>query len=345
MTRPANEQPKLDLEPCPFCGSAPHLGDWATHYVKCDECGVQVIGLTPAEAVANWNTRSPALIARVREAEKPMTGDWILVPREPTREMRQAGADATFFSRQLGALACVGRDRAMAAYTAMLSASPSTPDEGAWPDELIEETAKAIAVNGFGRPWDDFLPCNVHDTDQGDLQEYAVAALDSMRGRGLASPFSGISREKIARIIDPEAWVPMEDVIGVRKSLAKADVILALTAGASNAEGAQEVERLTRERDAWKATAEHHFEHMRAALDLSYALKYPVDPALLERAADEIDCGGQCEHASYDRSTNVTECRMAETTGCPFDDATSLREFAKAIRIQAWTLAFAGGGQ
>ena len=37
-------------------------------------------------------------------------------------------------------------------------------------------------------------------------------------------------REAIARIIDPEAFVPMEDVIGIRKAFAKAEAVLALRA-------------------------------------------------------------------------------------------------------------------
>lgn len=43
----------------------------------------------------------------------------------------------------------------------------------------VEAVARAIAQNGFGRPWDDFLPINAHDTDQSDLIEYAQAALDA----------------------------------------------------------------------------------------------------------------------------------------------------------------------
>lgn len=56
----------------------------------------------------------------------------------------------------------------------MTDASPtrSSPD-------TAEAVARAIAENGFGRPWDDFLPLNAHDTDQSDLIEYAQAALDA----------------------------------------------------------------------------------------------------------------------------------------------------------------------
>ena len=43
--------------------------------------------------------------------------------------------------------------------------------------DKLERVARAIAQNGFGRDWDDFLPVNAHDTDRGDLMEYARAAI------------------------------------------------------------------------------------------------------------------------------------------------------------------------
>lgn len=46
--------------------------------------------------------------------------------------------------------------------------------------DLLETVARAIAQNGFGRDWDDFLPINAHDTDQSDLLDYAVAAIRSL---------------------------------------------------------------------------------------------------------------------------------------------------------------------
>lgn len=51
-------------------------------------------------------------------------------------------------------------------------------------------------------------------------------------------------REAIAKIIDPEAFVPMEDVIGMRKALVKADAILALRAQPPAREDAQPVARV-----------------------------------------------------------------------------------------------------
>lgn len=102
-----------------------------------------------------------------------------------------------------------------------------------------------------------------------------------------------------------------------------------------------ENEKLKAERDAWKDTANHHFGHMRAALDLSYALQYPVSPELLDQVADEIDCGGTCDTAWREWDTNATGCTKSDTSdGCAFEKAANLRDFAKALRIQAWTLAF-----
>lgn len=107
------------------------------------------------------------------------------------------------------------------------------------------------------------------------------------------------------------------------------------------AEALAEVERLTKERDGWRKNAEHHFGHMRAALDLSYALQWLFNPETLERAAEKIDCGDGCENAWREYDTNATGCTMSDSAeGCPFELASDLREIAKAIRIQAWTLAF-----
>ena len=46
--------------------------------------------------------------------------------------------------------------------------------------ENVERVARAIAVDGFGRPWDDFYRCYARDTDQNDLEEYATAALRAL---------------------------------------------------------------------------------------------------------------------------------------------------------------------
>lgn len=48
---------QVKLKPCPFCGGEARLGNWATDFVRCKECRAEQIGLTPAEAIAAWNTR------------------------------------------------------------------------------------------------------------------------------------------------------------------------------------------------------------------------------------------------------------------------------------------------
>lgn len=69
-----------------------------------------------------------------------------------------------------------------------LSTSPSTDtmtDAEKWAgfesdEALIDEVAKAIAENGFGRSWEDFHETCVSDTDKDDLREYAKAAIDAI---------------------------------------------------------------------------------------------------------------------------------------------------------------------
>ena len=53
----------------------------------------------------------------------------------------------------------------------------TTVEAIAWDDPLVERVAKAIAEQGFGRNWDDFMEINSEDTDQSDLQDYARAAI------------------------------------------------------------------------------------------------------------------------------------------------------------------------
>ena len=49
------------------------------------------------------------------------------------------------------------------------------------PDVLM--VARAIAERGIGRWWDDFAKTDAFDIDQGDLIEYARAAVEAMRLR------------------------------------------------------------------------------------------------------------------------------------------------------------------
>lgn len=69
-------------------------------------------------------------------------------------------------------------------------------------DALIEEVAKAIALHGFGRPWDDFEEVNAYDTDHGDLREYARAAI-------YASPLSALVASPAQQ--EPVAIKPLDD--------------------------------------------------------------------------------------------------------------------------------------
>lgn len=53
----------------------------------------------------------------------------------------------------------------------------------------------------------------------------------------------------------------------------------------------------------------------------------------LQRVADEIDCGSQCEYLSpMDPTTGVYECPQSDRGECPFDDATELRDLANALK-------------
>lgn len=59
-----------------------------------------------------------------------------------------------------------------------------------------------------------------HTLDPADLRALLSAHPLALGGQ------QGEERERIAKIIDPEAFVPMEDVIGMRNAFAKADAIL-----------------------------------------------------------------------------------------------------------------------
>lgn len=127
--------------------------------------------------------------------------------------------------------------------------------------------------------------------------------------------------------------------LSVKDALDAADIIRALLSERNAL--VERVKRAEQERDAWKRTAEHHFGHMRAALDLSYAIRWPADPEFLDLIADQIDCGGECETSWREWDTNATGCTKSDSAeGCPFEHACRLRDFAKAMRIHAWTLAF-----
>lgn len=84
---------------------------------------------------------------------------------------------------------------------------------------------------------------------------------------------------------------------------------------------------------------------IRAAHALSCALRYEFDPEVIDRAAEEIDCGGQCDTAWRESDTNATGCTKSESAeGCPFEHVTELRAIAAGIRLKAWMAAFAPAG-
>lgn len=119
----------------------------------------------------------------------------------------------------------------------------------------------------------------------------------------------------------------------VRREEANAELIVA----AVNALPAL-LDSLTQEREAVERAnkrAEDCFNKTREWMDASYHLRYPVSPELIEAAADQIDCGGECETAWREWDTNATGCTKSDTDGCPFEMAAELRGFAKALRTQA----------
>lgn len=80
-----------DLLPCPFCGGAARVGEWATWYVKCMGCGSTQMGLNRTEAVADWNTRAPDPRSEAAEGERDaIKGDrglWPLETRDAVDEL------------------------------------------------------------------------------------------------------------------------------------------------------------------------------------------------------------------------------------------------------------------
>ena len=57
--------------------------------------------------------------------------------------------------------------------------------EAQFPEHIINKVAVAIALNGFGRPFDDFFELSAEETDQSDLREYARAAVKWLFAEGL----------------------------------------------------------------------------------------------------------------------------------------------------------------
>jgi len=101
----------------------------------------------------------------------------------------------------------------------------------------------------------------------------------------------------------------------------------------------RERQRVIEERDRFKAWADVQFNRAREAEHAVYMLKAEHLPAsidTLRKVADDIDCGGDCEHVSpMDWSTGVRECHLSDRGECPFDDAYALRELASALETHA----------
>lgn len=71
-------------------------------------------------------------------------------------------------------------------------------DEDEALETLIENVAKGIAKNGFGREWDDFSQIGALDTDQGDLMDYARAAIEAYQS---SAPQPRLSQDELQKII------------------------------------------------------------------------------------------------------------------------------------------------
>jgi len=55
-----------------------------------------------------------------------------------------------------------------------------------------------------------------------------------------------------------------------------------------------------------------------------------INPQSLMQAADEIDCGGSCDHLWHEYDTNASGCKRSENGEyCPNDIAETLRALAK----------------
>lgn len=128
---------------------------------------------------------------------------------------------------------------------------------------------------------------------------------------------------------------------GVRNAIEDADDKLraALSASSTVPVEAQdlqgEVERPKADLERANTWGNERHADARKYMEMAYQLQYPPSPELLEHIAGRIDCGGNCDTAWREWDTNAAGCTLSETEGCPFEEATQLREFAKALRTQA----------
>ena len=138
MTHPTPEAVARLIDPCPFCGAEGHVvthspndsiapDAWTVgcYTPYCPGLAGEVPG-----GLMNWPHSEEAAILRWnKRAMFQAPEGWRRVPITPSREMKAAGEDAQHESPNLdpGVTACVGRARAIAAWAAMIAASPSPP--------------------------------------------------------------------------------------------------------------------------------------------------------------------------------------------------------------------------
>jgi len=150
---------------------------------------------------------------------------FLVVPRDPSRDQQRAGEDAQFWPRSLGgeATACVGRDRAVAAYRAMVAGAP----------ELADMLAAAYA-QGCHDTHENYQP----DADPDFVEaasDYAHAAISQIRQerQDIAEPVFDVLGEiadERSRQVNGENWTADHDDKHFAGELSKAAAAYALTA-------------------------------------------------------------------------------------------------------------------
>lgn len=98
--------------------------------------------------------------------------------------------------------------------------SEEAPAEGAGDDLRSCAHDAAVALESV-------LSAPEDETRRPHARHYLDRLNAALRARTSEPPVVALNRDQIAKIVDPEAFVPMEDVIGMRKAYVKADAILA----------------------------------------------------------------------------------------------------------------------
>lgn len=220
MTLAAAPSPEAEgaaLLPCPFCGGLARLMDMTAkakkkgyQYVECRLCGVD------AGSVAAWNTRAKP---STREAEAPEAEAvaWVARVMEVREEAAHEGVGAW--------VACSGCQESVDGCVSTRD-YPYSAAFGCQPGGGCSE------CGGLGVLWD--------TTDWDEAARFMLACDDDHPAPSPASAWKP-GREEIARLIDPDAWsfadrhagkpvLEPEVTFETRRSLAKADMILALPA-------------------------------------------------------------------------------------------------------------------